>query len=156
VTDESGSTHSTDNAETNSTSTSTSTNSTERTTDDELRALDIPLLLRYGLTLGGSHRTALFGDGAVAAALSAEDHHVYPRGMAYLGEVVRRGGIAAAAELPEPLPGCAAEPAKEWLATAASVVEDGDVDSDETMARWLEAAATVMELRRGSRGHDEG
>ena len=70
-----------------------------RTTDEELRALDIPLLIRYGLTLGGAHRTALFGDGAVAAALAAEDHHVYPRGVAYLGEVVRRGGIAAAAEL---------------------------------------------------------
>ncbi len=125
-----------------------------RTTDEELRALDIPLLLRYGLTLGGQHRTALFGDGAVAAALAAEDHHVYPRGMAYLGEVVRRGGIAAAAELPEPLPGCAAGPAKEWLATAASVVKDDDVDGEETVARWLEAAATVMELRRGSRGHD--
>lgn len=127
-----------------------------RTTDEELRALDIPLLLRYGLTLEGAHRTALFGDGAVAAALVAEDHHVYPRGVAYLGEVVRRGGVRSAAKLPEPLPGCAAGPAKEWLATAASVVEDGDVDADETVARWLEATAAVMELRRGSRGHEDG
>ena len=127
-----------------------------RTTDEELRALDIPLLLRYGLTLGAAHRTALFGDGAVAAALTAEELGVYPRGMAYLGEVVRRGGIAAAAALPEPLPGEAAGPAREWLATAASVVKDDDVGSDETVARWLEAAAAVMELRRGARDQGTG
>lgn len=122
-----------------------------RTTDAELRTLDIPLLLRYGLTLGGAHRTALFGDGAVAAALAAEELEVLPRGMAFLGRVVRSGGLAHAVALPEPLPGeDAAALAREWLVTAHSVVADGDVDGDEAVARWLEAAAAIMELRRDS------
>lgn len=122
-----------------------------RTTDAELRTLDIPLLLRYGLTLGGAHRTVLFGDGAVAAALAAEDLGVLPRGMAFLGRVVRSGGLARAVALPEPLPGEeAAQVAHEWLVAAHSVVEDGDVDGAETVARWLEAAAAIMELRRAT------
>ncbi|MCF6524036.1 hypothetical protein [Streptomyces sp. JJ36] len=120
-----------------------------RTPDEELRTLDVPLMLRYGLTLGGPHRAALFGDGAVAAALQAEALGVLPRSVSYLGEVVRRGGTRHAAGLPEPLP--EAEPsvlADEWLTAAAAVVTPADVDADETLARWLEAVAAVMALRR--------
>lgn len=116
-------------------------------TDAELLALDVPLMLRYGLLLGQDHRIVLFGDGAVSAALAAERQRVLPRSLAYLGEVVRRGGVRAAAALPEPLPGpAAAALAREWLASAASVARD--VDDDETVARWLEAVATVLTMRR--------
>ncbi|MBO8185651.1 hypothetical protein [Streptomyces spirodelae] len=125
--------------------------SQERTTDAELRALDIPLLLRYGLTLGGPHRTALFGDGAVAAALTAEELGVLPRALAFLAEVVRRDGLRAAVGLPEPLPGAeAARTAKEWLATASSVLEPTDLDAEEQFARWLDSAATILALRQTS------
>ncbi|GAB2778764.1 hypothetical protein [Streptomyces daliensis] len=122
----------------------------EAMTDEELRALDVPMTLRYGLTLGGAHRTALFGDGAVAAALQAEELGVLPRALSFLGEVVRRDGLRPAAELPEPLPGEAAGPAREWLGTAVSVLEEGDLDGEESVARWLEAAAALLELRRSA------
>ncbi|MFI9723811.1 hypothetical protein ACIHFE_29835 [Streptomyces sp. NPDC052396] len=120
-------------------------------TDAELIALDVPLMIRYGLRLGAVHRTALFGDGAVAAALMAEREQVLPRSLSYLGEVVRRAGLRAASGLPEPLPGIeAAAIAREWLVTAASVAKG--IDDDETMARWLEAVAIVLALRARSSG----
>ncbi|MBO8198459.1 hypothetical protein JW613_09085 [Streptomyces smyrnaeus] len=120
----------------------------DRTTDAELSSLDVPLLLRYGLTLGGAHRTALFGDGAVAAALIAEELGVLPRAVAFLAEVVRRDGLRAAVELPEPLPGReAARTASEWLTTASSVLGEADLENEEQLARWFEAVATIMALR---------
>ncbi|MFE1781811.1 WXG100 family type VII secretion target [Streptomyces sp. NPDC059506] len=100
-------------------------------------------MIRYGLSLGGAHRTALFGDGAVAA----DRMGVRPRSVAFLAEVVRSGGAAYAAALPEPLPGGApSRPAGEWLDAASSVVRD--VDGDETAARWLEAVAEILDMRR--------
>ncbi|MEV5508823.1 hypothetical protein [Streptomyces orinoci] len=119
--------------------------------DAELIALDVPLMIRYGVLFGGAHRTALFGDGAVAAALAAEREGVLPRSLRYLGEVVRRAGLRTASGLPEPLPGRGASVmAQEWLATAASVAKG--IDDDETMARWLEAVATVLVLRASEFG----
>ncbi|MEU1668049.1 hypothetical protein ABZ547_31640 [Streptomyces sparsogenes] len=124
-------------------------------TDEELLALDVPLMIRYGLMFGGAHRTALFGDGAIAAALAAERLGVLPRSVAYLGEVVRRGGTRMAAELPEPLPGGeAAALARDWLGAAAPGVRG--VAEDETVARWLEAVAAVLELRVRTRGAGGG
>ncbi|TVL88184.1 hypothetical protein [Streptomyces sp. SAJ15] len=114
-------------------------------TDEELRALDIPLMLRYGLTLGGAHRVALFGDGAVAAALVVEGLGVWPRALNFLAEIVRRGGLPRAAELPEPLPGEAAAIAQEWLTTASAVARGPE--ADESVARWLEAAAVILAVR---------
>ncbi|WP_259370582.1 WXG100 family type VII secretion target [Streptomyces sp. SCUT-3] len=91
-------------------------------------------MIRYGLSLGGAHRTALFGDGAVAGAVAADRLGVQPRSVAFLAEVVRSGGAAYAAALPEPLPGGApSRLAGEWLDAASSVVRD--VDGDETAAR---------------------
>lgn len=120
-------------------------------TDKELIALDVPLMIRYGLMFGGAHRTALFGDGAIAAALGAERLEVQPRSVAYLAEVVRRGGTRMASELPEPLPGPEAGAlARDWLGTAAPLVKG--VAEDETVARWLEAVAAVLELRVRARG----
>ncbi|WP_432246933.1 hypothetical protein ACRAR1_01935 [Streptomyces sanyensis] len=74
-------------------------------TDDELALLDITLLLRYGLAAEpGGLRTALFGDGAAAAAVLLDRLGTEPRSVAFLADTVRAGGLARAADLPEPLP----------------------------------------------------
>ncbi|MFE7356509.1 hypothetical protein ACFU8Q_25895 [Streptomyces sp. NPDC057543] len=72
-------------------------------TDDELARLDVTVLLRHGLTAEpGTRRTALFGDGAAAVILDRLGTE--PRSLAFLADTVRAGGLAHAAELPEPLP----------------------------------------------------
>ncbi|MFF2045294.1 hypothetical protein ACFVVX_33255 [Kitasatospora sp. NPDC058170] len=113
--------------------------------DSRLAALDIEILLRFGLPSKGAHRSTLFGDGAVAAAITADRLGVLPRALVFLGEVVRAGGTRYAAALPEPLPGPAAPVARRWLEAAAMVVQDpaGDL----LVARWLDAAAAVLALR---------
>lgn len=89
-------------------------------TDDELARLDITVLLRYGLTAEpGPRRTALFGDGAAAAAVILDRLGTEPRSVAFLADTVRAEGLARAAELPEPLPGReAAVLVREWLRPA--------------------------------------
>ncbi|MFH8385466.1 hypothetical protein ACH4E7_31790 [Kitasatospora sp. NPDC018058] len=122
-------------------------------TDDELRQLDVPAMLRYGLAFAGPHRAALFGEGAIAAALAAERLGVVPRSLAFLAEVVRSGGARYAADLPEPLPG--PEPAslaRDWLTSAATTVTT--VDGDQLLARWLDAVAEILGLRRTVRSTD--
>ncbi|MEU4202490.1 hypothetical protein AB0B79_19835 [Streptomyces sp. NPDC039022] len=115
-------------------------------TDDELLRLDVPSMLRFGLPAEGHARRALFGDGAIAAAVTLGRLGVLPRSVAYLARVVRAGGAAYAAALDLPLPGEApARTAGAWLAAAAGVA--GGVDDDETLARWFEAVAALMELR---------
>ncbi|MFJ9696117.1 hypothetical protein [Kitasatospora sp. NPDC101183] len=113
--------------------------------DDQLAALDVEVLLRFGLPNPGPHRVLLFGDGAVAAAITADRLGVLPRALAFLAEVVRAGGTRFAAALPEPLPGPAATTARAWLDAAAMVVEDPD--GDLLVARWLDAVAAVTALR---------
>lgn len=115
-------------------------------TDDELARCDLPSMLRYGLAFPGPHRTALFGDGAVGAAVLLDRHGVRPRAVAFLARIVRSGGTRYAAELTAPVPGeDAAATVRSWLAAAATVVQD--VDGDETAARWLEAVAGILALR---------
>ncbi|MEU6232212.1 hypothetical protein [Kitasatospora sp. NPDC047058] len=113
--------------------------------DDQLAALDVEILLRFGLPAEGPHRSALFGDGAVAAAITADRLGVLPRALVFLGEVVKAGGTRFAAALPEPLPGPAAAPARGWLEAAALVVHDPT--GDQLVARWLDAVAAVLALR---------
>ncbi|MER6303405.1 hypothetical protein ABT247_28120 [Kitasatospora sp. NPDC001539] len=120
--------------------------------DDRLAELDIEVLLRFGLPAPGVVRSTLFGDGAVAAAIVADRLGVLPRAVAFLGEVVRAGGTAFAAELPEPLPGPAAAAARDWLAAAATVVQDPT--GDQLVARWLDAVAAVLALRVTDREAD--
>ncbi|MFF2215421.1 hypothetical protein [Streptomyces antibioticus] len=137
-------------------------------TEDELAGLDIPALLRYGLTAApGPLRTSLFGDGAVGAAVLLDRLDTEPRSVAYLAEVVRAGGVRAAADLPEPLPRPeAAALARDWLEAAASAPQGPapqspapqgpapqgtstqDPATDDTAARWLHAVATIIEVRR--------
>ncbi|WP_035849356.1 hypothetical protein [Kitasatospora azatica] len=118
-------------------------------TDAELAELDVPVLLRFGLGADGPHRRALFGEGAVAAALLADRQEVQPRSLTFLAEVVRAGGVRYATGLPEPLPTPAATAlARQWLDAAAMVTTDPTGDA--LAARWLDAVAAILELRRGS------
>jgi hypothetical protein len=120
-------------------------------TDDELARLDIPTLVRYGLTAPpGPRRTALFGDGAVGAAVLLDRLRTQPRSVAFLADTVRAGGLAYAAGLPEPLPSPEATAVvRDWLAAGTELA--AGVDADDTAARWLRAVATVIELRQLTR-----
>ncbi|MFG3053567.1 hypothetical protein ACGFZP_21815 [Kitasatospora sp. NPDC048239] len=117
--------------------------------DSRLAALDIEVLLRFGLPSQGAHRSTLFGDGAVGAAITVDRLGVLPRALVFLGEVVRAGGTRYAAALPEPLPGPAAPVAQRWLEAAATVAQDPS--GDLLVARWLDAVAAVLALRVTSR-----
>jgi hypothetical protein len=115
--------------------------------DDELAELDVATLLRFGLGEGSRMRTALFGDGAVAAAVVLERAGVYPRAVAFLAEIVRSGGAEAAAALEEPVPDEeAGDTVRGWLASAAGVRRT--VADDDRLARWLSAVAEIMAIRR--------
>jgi hypothetical protein len=121
----------------------------EQRTEQELVRTDLPALLRYGIAMAGAQRRALFGDGAVAAAVILDQLQVQPRAVAFVAQIVRRGGTRYAAGLEEPFPGeAAARTAKEWLAAAATVA--GGTDDDETLARWFEAVAEILALRRSA------
>ena len=63
---------------------------------------------------------------------------------------MRAGGLARAAELPEPLPRReAAVMVREWLRTGAELV--GGIAADDTAAAWLRAVATIIELKQMTR-----
>ncbi|MGW4895476.1 hypothetical protein ACWEQL_24895 [Kitasatospora sp. NPDC004240] len=118
--------------------------------EEEMRALDVPTMLRYGLAFPGPYRSGLFGDGAVAAALAAADLGVLPRSLTFLAGVVRAGGARYAAELAEPLPGGAASRlARDWLTAAATTATT--TEADQLLARWLEAVAEILGMRRAAR-----
>ncbi|WP_255951268.1 hypothetical protein [Streptomyces odontomachi] len=120
--------------------------------DAELAELDVPMLLRYGLTAEQPSplRTALYGDGAVGAAVVLDRLGTQPRSVAFLAETVRAAGLAAAVELPAPLPHPeAAATVRPWLEAAASLA--GGIGTDESTARWLKAVAAIIELRQRER-----
>jgi hypothetical protein len=128
-------------------------------TDRELGELDVPALLRAGLGAGGPAHAALFGDGAIAAAIAADRLGAQPGSLTFLAEVVRRGGSAYAAQLPEPLPGAErAALARDWLdaagsadtADAAGGPASPDQDVDLELARWLDAVAVILGVRQHS------
>ncbi|MET9451947.1 hypothetical protein [Streptomyces cinerochromogenes] len=120
-------------------------------TDDELARLDITVLLRYGLTAEpGPRRTALFGDGAAAAAVILDRLGTEPRSVAFLADTVRAGGLSRAAELPEPLPRReAATLVREWLRAGTELA--GGVPADDAAATWLRSVATIIELKQLAR-----
>ncbi|MFH8736930.1 hypothetical protein [Streptomyces sp. NPDC017964] len=121
-----------------------------RTDDEVLAATDVPTLLRHGLARD-TFRTALFGDGAIAASVTLDRLGVLPRSVTYVAQIVRAGGLAYAAALPEPLPSREASAClRNWLETAAQAAEAPD---DETRAaRWLETVAEIVAMRRAGRG----
>ncbi|MBL1107439.1 hypothetical protein JK361_23005 [Streptomyces sp. 5-8] len=117
-----------------------------RSDDEVLAATDVTVLLRYGLTQD-AFRTALFGDGAVAGAVTLDRLGVLPRSLVFVAEIVRAGGLAYAAELPEPLPD--PEPAavlRDWLTEAARTATSPEAEA--LAARWLKAVAELIALRR--------
>ncbi|MEV7687117.1 hypothetical protein ACFW1F_14870 [Streptomyces bungoensis] len=120
-------------------------------TDDELARLDIPTLLRYGLTAPpGPRRTDLFGDGAAGAAVLLDRLGTQPRSVAFLADVVRAGGLAYAAGLAEPLPRPEATAVvRDWLAAGTDLA--AGVAADDSAARWLRAVATLIEVRQRTR-----
>jgi hypothetical protein len=121
-----------------------------RTDDEILAATDVCVLLRYGLTQD-AFRTALFGDGAVAAAVTLDRLGVVPRSVHFVAEIVRSGGAAYAAELAEPLPSPAASAyLRDWLETAARAAATAP-DAESRAARWLDAVAELIGLRRDTR-----
>ncbi|MEV2218234.1 hypothetical protein AB0H86_43575 [Streptomyces sp. NPDC050997] len=80
--------------------------------------------------------------------------HTQPRSVAFLAEVVRAGGVAYAAELPEPLPRPeAARVVRDWLEAATQLA--GGAPADEATARWLGAVATIIELKHLARARAE-
>lgn len=119
--------------------------------DLELSRLDITVLLRDGLTAEPGHRrTVLFGDGAAAEAVVLDHLGTEPRSVAFLADTVRAGGLARAAELPEPLPRPeAAGLVREWLRAGTGLV--GGITADDTAATWLRAVATITELKQRTR-----
>ncbi|MGW3202871.1 hypothetical protein [Streptomyces sp. NPDC001135] len=120
-----------------------------RTDDEVLAATDVAVLLRYGLTRE-AFRTALFGDGAIAAAVTLDRLAVLPRSLVFVAGIVRSGGLAYAAGLSEPLP--SPEPAellRDWLTGAAQTATTPE--AEERAARWLEAVAGIIALRRTTR-----
>ncbi|MCX4583983.1 hypothetical protein [Streptomyces sp. NBC_01481] len=120
-----------------------------RTDDEVLATTDIEALLRHGLSRA-TFRTALFGDGAIAAAVTLDRLGVLPRSVAYVAKIVRAGGLSYAAGLPEPLPSTAASAhLRDWLETAAQAA--GTPDDEARAARWLDTVAKLIGLRRGSR-----
>ncbi|PWS50635.1 hypothetical protein DLE01_17075, partial [Streptomyces sp. FT05W] len=77
-----------------------------------------------------------------------------PRSVAFLADTVRAGGLARAAELPEPLPDRdAAVLVREWLLAGTELA--GGIAADDTAATWLRAVATVIELKQLTRARHE-
>jgi hypothetical protein len=106
-----------------------------RTTDAQHLTVDVPDAIATGRFLG---------DATVAAAIQADRLDVLPRSLAFLAEVVRRGGVAIAVNLPEPLPTTEQSTlVRTWLAVAGS--------DEIRFARWLDAVAAVLEARRAVR-----
>ncbi|MFE1308955.1 hypothetical protein [Streptomyces sp. NPDC058755] len=127
--------------------------SAPRTDDEVLATTDVPVLLRYGLTQD-AFRTALFGDGAVAAAVTLDRLGVVPRSVSYIAKIVRAGGLRYAAELPEPLPSReASELLRDWLETAAQLA--GTPEGEARTARWLDTVAEILGLRRDARARSK-
>jgi hypothetical protein len=103
-------------------------------TDEQLLAMDIPAAIARG---------ALSGDVTVAAAIRADRVHAQPRSLTFLAEIIRRGGLAAAARLSEPLATTEQSAlVREWLVAAAE---------EEEFARWLDAVALVLTARLATR-----
>jgi hypothetical protein len=116
-----------------------------RTTDDHLLELDVQAAIVAGTWSGAP---------VVAAAIRADRLEVLPRSLTFLAEVVRRGGIAVAAGLPEPLPTPdQSELVRTWLAAAGDLLERPAAGAwtDERFARWLDAVAAVLHARRAVR-----
>lgn len=98
--------------------------------DEELPAVDVP--------------GQLDGESMVAAAILAHRLDAQPRSLTFLAEIVRRGGASYAAGLPEPMP----TPEQSALVRDWLIAGEG---RDQSLARWLDAVALVLDARRSVR-----
>jgi hypothetical protein len=114
-------------------------------TEDELLSLDVPQLIAAGLPDPSSQAARwLFAEGAVAAAVRADQLGVQPRSLTFLAEIIRRGGIAYGAGLPEPLPlPEQSDLVRPWMVAALDVEADASV----RFAHWLDAVAAIVAVR---------
>ncbi len=109
-----------------------------------MRRVDVLEALRDGLgTTGAAHRY-LFADAAIAAALVAERLDAHPSSLAFLAEIVRRGGIgyAAGVEVAMPTRGQSVL-VLSWLAAVRDLPA-----VDDACARWLDAVAKILHVRQ--------
>ena len=100
-------------------------------TDDEAITFDVAALLAAGR----------YTEALVPAALQADRLDVIPRSLTFLAEIVRRGGVAYAAGLAEPLP------TPEQTSLVRPWLEQPHPD-EERLARWLDGVAAIIEARR--------
>ena len=132
-------------------------------TDDEAITFDVAALLAAGR----------FTEALVPAALQADRLGVIPRSLTFLAEIVRRGGVAYAAGLAEPLPTPEqTELVRPWLAQPSAPASPPGLSGpdssahdlsgsasfapgsgppgadDERLARWLDGVAAIIEARR--------
>jgi hypothetical protein len=110
--------------------------------EDQLAGMRVAALLADGMRRPDTARR-IVGGCAVPAAIQAGLAGVRPRSLSFLAELVRRGGAAYAARLPEPLP----TPEQSALVRPWLVVAAEATDADEPFARWLEAVAAILDAR---------
>ena len=110
-------------------------------TDDELLAVDVAEAVATALRSADPAPRLLTG-AATPAAVQAARAGVRPRSVRFLAEIVRRGGIAYAAGLPEPMP----TPEQTALVRPWLAVAHGE---DRVFAGWLDAVAAIIEARLG-------
>jgi len=109
-------------------------------TDEELLAVDVAEVIATSMRTADPARHLLIG-AAVPAALQAARVGAQSRSVAFLAEVVRRGGIGYAARLSAPLPTPEQSAlVRTWLVAA---------QADDAVAGWLDAVASIIEARAG-------
>ena len=112
--------------------------------DADLARVDVLEALRDGLGTTGAARRHLFADAAIAAALAAERLDAQPGPLAFLAEIVRRGGIAYAAGIESAMPTREQSAlARSWLAAVRELP-----GVDDALATWLAAVAKILHVRR--------
>jgi hypothetical protein len=108
-------------------------------TDEDIVPDDVVALLGEGR----------FADALVPAALQAGSAGIQPRSLTFLAEVVRRGGAAWAAGLPEPMPDQnQTHLVRPWLLAITDAAPSLPA-TDQRLARWLDGVAVLIEVRRG-------
>ena len=111
-------------------------------TDEQLATIDVVSAIRSGLEAPDAYRR-LTAEVAVAAAIQADRAGADPKALAFLAETVRRGGFGCLRGASELMPTeTQSALVGGWLAAA------GESGEEERFARWLDAVAMILGLRR--------
>jgi hypothetical protein len=116
-------------------------------TEQDLAVADIPAVLA---DIGAGQRAS--SEGAVAAAIALAGVGAFPRSLTFLAAVIRSGGLAYTLGVPELMP--APEQAamvRTWL-EAAGTDTPQPAARDDAVARWLDAVAVTLLVRRAASG----